>query len=441
MLEKNVYPYGEDFQTQVLSLCLREPNFLPSYSEIIHADYFDSEVHSALARMTFDYYYENNDIPTFSDMKFIVSDYCSESHVDDRFREHMLNVLNDVYDIDISKNKFVRDKVLKFGQIKVMERMTLEMASMLNVDTEPDLIWEKIDQYRQKGSQKITSGINVGDVFLDAVKYFTNDSLYGSEYKVQTGFPSLDAAFSGGPGKREVGIVLGSTGGGKSAMLINLGANAVRTYMPVLHISIGELEEADIVARYTANWTGFPISAIVKGEVTESFAEEASMFREKYNPSVIAKYFPPFTTVSTLRNYISRMKYRMGIPPQLILIDNADDLTPGAGVKSNGDAFEDLGKVYMGLKDIAHDFDVVIWGDSQTNRYGLSKEVIGTDVIASSYKKATKADIIISVNQNEDEYKNKEMRLFVAKARRYGNKTQLIKCKADLSLMRITEII
>jgi|WetSurSiteA1Bulk_404760.scaffolds.fasta_scaffold00111_25 replicative DNA helicase len=436
-MSNKTYPYDSRFQSIVLSLCLREPTFLPSYNAIIQSEYFDSEIHSILIRLILEHFDSSYTIPTHHDIELMIADYCREQKLDNKLREVLLTTLGDAYKVDPSDAKTVQDKVVEFGKAKLIEKIAFEAANMVSKNVPSDHVWEMIDKYRNTGVASADTGINIGEKFLDAAVICGQDGMFSQSMKIMTGIPTLDQIFNGGLGKKELGIVLGYTGLGKSLCLVNLGAAAVIQRLPVVHLSIGELEESDLLARYTSRWTGFSIHEIVSGVVEDDFNQKAKEFYEVFHPQLIAKYFPPYTSIGAVRNFLSVVKYRLGVSPELVIIDNADDLSPG--YKRKGETYDELGDVYIGLKSIAHDFNVAMWADSQTNRSGLSREVANLDVMSDSFKKARKADVIISINQNEDDRKNNEMRIFIAKSRRYGHTSQVITCKLEPEKMKLTE--
>ena len=59
----DVYPYGAQFQTKVLTLMLREPNFMVSHGDIIRPEFFDSEVHARIARLVGNFCEKQNMTP------------------------------------------------------------------------------------------------------------------------------------------------------------------------------------------------------------------------------------------------------------------------------------------------------------------------------------------------------------------------------------------
>ena len=73
--------------------------------------------------------------------------------------------------------------------------------------------------------------------------------------------------------------------------------------------------------------------------------------------------------------------------------------------------------IYEELRGIEQEFECPIWTASQTNRSGLSEEVITMEKISEAFNKCFVADFIFSVSRTiEDKQKNLG-KIFIAKNR------------------------
>jgi replicative DNA helicase len=152
------------------------------------------------------------------------------------------------------------------------------------------------------------------------------------------------------------------------------------------------------------------------------------------------RWFPAYTKVGAIRALLYKIKFTQGVEPGLLVIDNANDLAPSRKGYNDTNSYEEKGEVFSELKTLAHDFDIAIWADSQTNRGASKAELVGVESIADSVKKAFKADIILALNQDMQEFQNDTMRLYIAKARRYSKRERIVKVKVNYSTMTIEQI-
>ncbi len=432
------YPYGRVFQDKTIALMLREPTFLKCYADVILPKYFDSDPHEKLSLLLIDYYRERDEIPTQDTCRFLITDFTA-GHADPNLRIGMSELLEFAYtQVDISDSRDVIERIETFGNTRHLEQLTRDMQNQLMSGGTPDDVWKMIDHTRSICSGGPDLGIYIGDELLDAPSKLKEDGLYAENMKIASLIPSLDESFGGGLGRKEVGIIMGYTGRGKSMILVNLGAAAVYQGVPIVHLSIGELEQVDILARYACRLSGMELSRLISDDPKE-YQSRIQAVLSTYGMRCYAKYFPPYTKIGVLRSYLSRLRGEKDFEAALLIIDNADDLS-SASKYSSESSYEHLGQVFVELKSLAHDFNVAVWTDSQTNRHGAQAKA-GLESIADSHKKARKADVVIAVNQTDDEWANNQIRLSVVKTRRYSRKKGDITCSVDYARMLIKETV
>ena len=224
-----------------------------------------------------------------------------------------------------------------------------------------------------------------------------------------------------------------------SMFLVNLGVSALKQRLPVVHISVGEMEEEDMLARYGARLTGIDINDIagdadIQGEYDAKIEEIFGMLE----PQILFKYVPPYTPVSTVRGILSRIKYKEGIDPVVVLIDNADELSSS---KRSEEKYDEQGYVYTDLKSVAHDFDVAMMVDTQTNRFGGKAYIAGMDVMGESHRKSKKLDGLFSLNQSQEEQLTSILRIHAVKGRRFRRSIDdVCYCFVDKDRMNMREV-
>jgi len=441
MADAPQYPYGPQFQDKVLALMIREPEFLPAHAGIIQPNYFDSDIHSSMARILLDYYEERGYPPVADTVNMLITNYI-EAHKVESSQGHLLrDLVPALQKVDLANRVDIIEAVSNFGRSKQLEQLCFQLTQRLAKGEKPDDIWEHIDRSRTTGSAIGDIGMYLADALPGAPELVHADNLYSDIGKISTYIGRLDKQFNNGMGRKELGVIMGYTGFGKSLMLVNLGAAALFQKLGVVHLSIGELEEIDLLARYAARIAETSIKDLARLEQVSValYQRRIAEIIQLYGGRGYAKYFSPGTKVATLRSYLSRLRSEKHFEPHLLVIDNADDLRPSSAAFQAESSYEHLGQVFIELKALAHDFNVAIWCDSQTNRSGNKTDVADLDVIADSHKKARKADIVISVNQSKRERELSVLRLALVKARRYSRADSIIWCRVDYERMLVKE--
>ena len=98
----------------------------------------------------------------------------------------------------------------------------------------------------------------------------------------------------------------------------------------------------------------------------------------------------------------------------MIIVDYADLLRSVTHYKEKRNELE---SIYEGLRGIAQEFSCPIWTASQTNRSGLSAEVITMEQISEAFNKCFVADFIFSVSRTIEDKQNNLGKIFIAKNR------------------------
>ena len=224
-----------------------------------------------------------------------------------------------------------------------------------------------------------------------------------------TGLQKLDSKsiLQGGLARGELGVVVANTGVGKSHWLVAMGAAALKAGKTVVHYTL-ELQDTIIGTRYDSCITGYPLSDI------RNFKDEVYDEIKNIEGSLIVKEYPTKSAnTNTIRAHLSRLIKR-GIKPGMIIVDYADLLKP---VTVRKEKRNELESIYEELRAISTEFQCPIWTASQTNRSGLSAEVITMEQISEAFNKCFVADFIFSVSRTIEDKQNNQGKIFIAKNR------------------------
>lgn len=430
------YDYGEEFQDKVVALLVQEPLFLERYHTTIHPDYFDNYHCRELVKIVTDYYYEKTRVPKRVRVQTLVEEaFASEP----KMRKEMRRLVKAAYEMPIGDEaEQISEVVIEFARKRDMEALILQATDQFRDGKTVDSIWELFDRARNRVAGNQSEEMDVGASLMNTPKICAASGLYNPKMKIATMIPGLDDMLKGGLGRGEVGMIIGDTGRGKSTYLINMGAAAIMQGHPVLHIIVNELKNVDVIMRYSARLTGITCDDIAAEVDVPAYEAAMADVVRTYAPRIKSRRVPSGTTVSMIRSIISRYAHSLpdDRPLGLVLIDDADDLISRHRA---ADGYVELGHVYAELKDIADDFNVAIWADSQTNRTAGDAKTIKLGHTGSSYKKPQKADVAVSFNQTDDEVDDEYCRLKLLKARRAKRKKGEIYCKLDGGRMLIHE--
>jgi hypothetical protein len=128
--------------------------------------------------------------------------------------------------------------------------------------------------------------------------------------------------------------------------------------------------------------------------------------------SIKIKYWPENTLTSAqLRAYIEGLKVK-GLMPDMLIVDYAEKL------KIEGDDYRhEFGRRFGELRNIAIDYNIAVVTAAQANRMGGKAERLDKAHTAEDYSIVQRADLLLTLSQNEDEKKLGLARIEVAAAR------------------------
>jgi hypothetical protein len=208
---------------------------------------------------------------------------------------------------------------------------------------------------------------------------------------------------------------MGLSGQGKSQFLVNIGVIAIKQGIPVVHITVGDLDEEDVGIRYASRFTRCSQHEVVKE--APSFVQRAIELKSYREAYLRVKYYDPgIVTVAHIKAYLTKLHTVDGIKPGLLILDYPDEFKK---TKSSSD-YEAMGEIYSQIKTLIRQYNCGCWVASQVHRWfpRHKHDVLSRNNIADSAKKVHKADGIVSINQSWEEAEKGKARLWVDKVRR-----------------------
>ena len=394
--------YGKSFQEKIVQGLLTDRLWAEQMSEVINVDFFDLKYLKFLADRYFRYHQKYKDFPTLTLLVSIIRDDLKEGN-DTVLRDQIIEYLQRIrHNPDMGDLEYVKEKSLDFCK-KQAFRGALEKAVDLIQTDKFDSVMDLM-----KNALSVGTTPSIGhDLFEDMEARFVRVS----RHPVATGIDALDkkGILNGGLGRGEIGVITAPTGVGKSHMLVNLGAAAVKKGKNVIHYTF-ELTENATGLRYDSNICMIPSNEVPdrSDEVKEIYEETKGLGR-----LIIKEYPTGEASAQTLRSHIDKLTLK-GFMPDLLVIDYADIMRSSRKYDSMR---HELKKVYEDLRNLAMEKNIPIWTASQSNRDSASSDIVGLENMSESYGKAQVADVVISISRKPTEKASGMGRIFIAKNR------------------------
>jgi len=367
--------WGYNFQIKLISSLFTDRLFLQQISDILERKFFESEANQFIIGVILDYFQEYKDDSTMEVLKVKLNELDN-----DLLGETIKSHLKDVYkQFEATDLQFIKSKTLDFCKNQALKKAIVESVDLLQVG-EFDEIKVKIDNAMKAGVEK-----DLGHDYNNEVEIRYQESVRNP---VTTGWDVIDDLADGGLGKGELGVMVAPAGIGKSWALVNVGANAVKAGLNVVHYTL-ELNEHYVGMRYDSVFTG------IANQDLRYHQDKIAKVVEELPGTLTVKYYPTKGAgINTLSAHLERCRVN-DKKPDLIIVDYADLLRGAKGLEKR----HELGNIYEDLRGMAGEYQIPVWTASQANRSALQEDVIQADKIAEDYSKIMTADFVASLSR------------------------------------------
>lgn len=360
---------GAEFQSKVLTVLIRNKEFLSQVSDAFDPKYFDANSRQWIASVVIDYFNEYRELPTY-----LV--FCNK----------IANISDDALKVTVEAEM---DKLLKHVSAKDLKYVQDEFLTFCK------------EQSIKNGLSKAIDLAHGGDIFgvVDVIRKAASAVAprdLGHEWRsgweerlkknvrdcIPTPWDCMNQIMGGGLGKAELGLIAAPTGAGKSWILVALGAEAMRHGKNVLHITM-ELTDRVVGQRYDTRISGIPVY-----ELEERSEEAVKSFADVSGISYIKWYANGSINIEHIMSLVHQHESR-GTTFDMLIVDPPDSMR---SIRKTDGRYLELKTIYEEIRSVAGELFIPCWVASQVQRSALEEEVIGMHHIAESIGKIDVAD-------------------------------------------------
>lgn len=418
--------FGEKFQQHLLAVLARSPGAILRYRSALDDRFFPSRIHAVVAKALFAHADEFRTLPS---LPTLIED--CRGLIDKDSMPHIETLTDKLYGADIGDYQAVLAKAVDFGKTQALCNAVVEGAERIQKG-QRDKVKELVDKAQLVGEDLLSMGLNYREGMAQRAQ--TIDEPETTAEQIPTGITHLDFLLDGGLGRGELGVILAPPKRGKTTMLVNIGFGALvnPSRLNVVHYSC-EIKEIKVARRYDIRLMGGYSKS--RHSNRAGYAEEMVRRNQHFlSGSLSIKGYPTRkATVSSLRSHLSVLSAQ-GFPPDLVLVDYADILK---AERRLGEMRHEQASIYEDLRELAGEFNCVVWTASQTNKAALEKATVTILDFAESFEKAAIVDAAIAFCQTPEEKVAQKCRLFAA-ALRNTDDGSTVECviRRDRSLIR-----
>ena len=414
-----------DQERSIITNLITDKEFAQKVLPILQPKYFKTRYAKVVSAWVRDYFNQYNDVPGALIQDIFLQK--QSSLVDEEEMESVASFLQSLSDEqDRGNTQYNADTAEKYLKLRSLEIHKEQIDEALAIH---DPV---------KGEQVIANFHRVGfpegdgaDILSDATKI---SAAFNTPNEYAFTFPGALDKIIGKPMRGDMMAYLGKPKGQKSMALWFTAETAMQQGCNVVYFTL-EMREPQMIRRAWQSLTASPIRAGVYK--TPYFApgwtegdpdiDEKSMhwsiefenlnkiavtdvpiqsnldsFRLAYGGGNCKFIFLPMYTATAedIVAYLDNMYYYEGYSPDVVIVDYADIMKPS---KSAGSEYRhQINDIWMKLRSIAQERNVLVVTASQTNRSGMSGD-IELDNIAEDMRKIAHASILVALNQNKKE--------------------------------------
>ena len=425
---------GNSFQIQLLNSIVVDKDFANSIVDVMDPKYFDNQYFKLIMQMTKEYYMKYDHAPTFSTLEQL-----TKSEITSPMAQKMvLDMLSEVKEAPVEGSTFVQEKSLKFCKQQELQKVMTKAQKIIDKGD-----FESYDHLEEM----VREALQVGEVDAGTADVFSNlDEVLDDDYRhpIPMGVPGIDNLLKGGLAKGEIGVILAPTGVGKTTFLTKIANNAFNLGYSVLQVFFEDNPKI-IQRKHFTLWTGIAPDNL-SGRRDEVM-EKVRVIKETTKNRLTLKKLPSDTlTMNQIKNQIRKM-IAEGNKLDMIVLDYIDCVTPD---KNLGDEWKAEGSVMRGFEAMCHELDIVGWTATQGNRSSISAEVVTTDQMGGSIKKAQVGHVIVSVAKSLQQKDMKLATIAITKSRigpdgvvfencKYDNEMLVIDTEQSMTLLGVEE--
>lgn len=420
-MNKNFDYLGNTFQIQLLNQIIVDKDFSQSIMDVLDSSYFDNKYFKIIVQMVKEYYKKYETTPNFETLEQIVKSEITQELA----LKIILDTLKQIQDAPFEGTIFVQEKALKFCKQQELQKA---MDRAQKIITEGD--FESYD----KVEGLIRDALQVGEIEKGVADIFSGlESVLEEDYRnpIPMGIPGIDKLLKGGLAKGEIGVILAPTGVGKTTILTKIANTAFNMGYNVLQVFFEDNPKI-VQRKHFTIWTGIEPDNLAnhKEEVMSKITEIQETMK---NRLVLKKLASDTMTINQIKNQIRKM-IADGIKIDMIVMDYIDCILPEQTAK---DEWKAEGSIMRGFEAMCHELDLVGWTATQGNRSSISSEVVTTDQMGGSIKKAQVGHVIITVAKTLTQKEMNLATIAITKSRLGKDGVVFENCKFNNELLEI----
>lgn len=413
--DKNFGYLGNTFQIQLLNNIILYKDFATSIVDVLDPKYFDNQYFRLIMQMIREYYIKYEHAPTYNTLEQMTKSEISSPMA----QKMVMDMLEQVKESPIDGSDYVQEKSLKFCKQQELQKVMSKAQKIIDKGD-----FESYDHLEEM----VREALQVGEVEIGTSDVFSNlDEVLDDDYRhpIPMGIQGIDNLLKGGLAKGEIGVILAPTGVGKTTILTKLANNAFNLGYSVLQVFFEDNPKI-IQRKHFTMWTGIAPDDLSNHR--DVVIEKVKEIKLNTKNKLTLKKLPSDTmTMNQIKNQVRKMTAE-GNKVDMIVLDYIDCVVPDRKLE---DEWKSEGSVMRAFEALCHELQIVGWTATQGNRSSISSEVVTTDQMGGSIKKAQVGHVIITVAKTLQQKEMNLATIAITKSRLGKDGVVFENCKFD----------
>jgi replicative DNA helicase len=384
----------------LLKLIIENPTFLKRNFSTLKSYRFDNVSINFLFENIKEHWIEYKTIPSYEFLKMRIDENIVASGTP--MKQMIFDQLDSIESIQLKKGdiKYVEDNLKR----KLAQMIISDISQMGKVgNMESEEILSKIKQI--ENLKKDHKEYEIKHLWELDEDFFRE--------KIPTKIPIIDD--NGGVARGEIGIMLASTGIGKSVFLTHLASEVMLQGFKVLHI-VFEGATNDYIRMHRNKLGNYTNDQIKSGKTTHNLK--------------VVKMVSGKTTLTDISNLIEGMD---DFNPDAVVIDYIDVIAPSTTKKESWQAEI---QTSTELEEFCQKHNVACWTAVQTNRSGLTGDLPTLNQMGGSVSKGQKASMVLGISRSKQQIQDNQADIAILK-NRHGSTDELHNISWNPTTMQI----
>jgi len=437
--------YSADIQARICAAMIHDTCNFIQYQDVIRPEYFENDALADITRIVLAFYAKYSRLPKGDELGQGVIDllYTDQRKPEGPYLEALEQVMTLGSDGELFD--FARDKAIEFAKHQAMKNFIYESVELLKKRK-----YGKIDE-------KCRAALSVGEATADLGTDIIEDRFKRWELRenegdrralaIHTGLERLDQALYGGISRSEMGIIMAYTKVGKTTVSVNFAVSAAEQGKNVAHIIMEDTLNS-VSASYDSCISGVPWDEL-KDRKSEVDAQWELWLAKHTHGRLKAQHYPAeVCSARTIEAYLQQLRLTSNFIPDLVIIDYLtlmvpSDLSIARELKISSFP-RYLGAISKEILSLTQRYGYATWllhqsrsidesqwenpadvATDKRRRQPPGKRLLRMSHSSDSSEPMKDAHIVLTLNQDDDEYENGVIRIHVAGGRRMPSKRTL----------------